>query len=182
MNNSRKNSIVQSFWIELSRGGYFYIARFTMKKINIYIPFSLTFRLFWVFYYKEFTNIFAFPTGWQHWLEFGKNIDFYYINIFTLIFQVVYLQRANRQKKVTDINFTFADESRGGGGRGRGRGGRGRDRDGGRRDDRDGGRGDGPRRGGPRGDARGSRGGGGSRGGKKEFNLNNDMKDFPTLG
>merc|ERR1719282_1659316 len=67
--------------------------------------------------------------------------------------EIVYLQRANRQKKVTDINFTFADESRGGGGggRGRGRGGRGRDR--GRRDDRDGGRGDGPRRGGPRGDA-----------------------------
>jgi len=97
--------------------------------------------------------------------------------------EVVYLQRANRQKKVTDINFTFADESRGGGGRGRGgrgRGGRGRDdRDRGDRDDR---RGDGPRRGGPRGDARGPRGGGGSRGGKKEFNLNNDMKDFPTLG
>jgi len=48
--------------------------------------------------------------------------------------------------------------------------------------DRDDRRGDGPRRGGPRGDARGPRGGGGSRGGKKEFNLNNDMKDFPTLG
>merc|ERR1711936_1477689 len=50
---------------------------------------------------------------------------------------IVYLQRANRQKKITDINFTFADESRGGGG---GRGGRGRGR--GRRDgpprDRDG--------------------------------------------
>ena len=37
----------------------------------------------------------------------------------------MYLQRANRLKKVTDINFTFADESQGGGGRGRGGLGRG---------------------------------------------------------
>merc|ERR1719449_266012 len=93
--------------------------------------------------------------------------------------EIVYLQRANRQKKITDINFTFADESRGGGGggRGRGRGGRGRDR--GDRADRGGA----PRRGGPRGGGRGGgdrgpRGGGG----KKEFQLNNMEKDFPTLG
>ena len=105
--------------------------------------------------------------------------------IIHLPLQVVYLQRANRQKKV-NINFTFADESRGGGGgRGRGRGGRGRGgdrRDGGERRDRpdrgEGGerrerpdRGDReeggpPRRGGPRG---GGRGGydGGERGGPR---------------
>merc|ERR1712029_958408 len=100
--------------------------------------------------------------------------------------EIVYLQRANRQKKITDINFTFADESRGGGGgrgRGRGRGGRRdgppRDRDGPRED-----RGDAPpRRGrgdGPRGGGRGGPRGGGARGGKKEFSL--DQEAFPTLG
>jgi len=107
---------------------------------------------------------------------------------------IVYLQRANRQKKITDINFTFADESRGGGGGGRGRGrGRGR-RDGPPRDREDRGergdrgdrgeRGDGPpRRGrgdGPRGGGRGGPRGGGGRGGKKEFSL--DQEAFPSLG
>jgi len=115
-------------------------------------------------------------------------------------------QASARRKKITDINFTFADESRGGGmGRGRGRGGRGRgDRERGERGDRGDDRGDrrGERgdRGDDRGDRRGERGdrgndrgdrrggprggrGGGDRaprGGKKEFVLQQEA--FPTLG
>jgi len=124
--------------------------------------------------------------------------------------EVVYLQRANRQKKV-NINFTFADESRGGrGGPGRGRGGRGRGgerREGGdRRDDgerrerrerperserqEDGGRdGGAPRRGGPRGGYGGERGAprggrGGDRGGRGggRKEFSLDQDAFPTLG
>ena len=66
----------------------------------------------------------------------------------------IYLQRANRQKKVLDIEFSFnetgpvgGDRERGGRGGGRGRGGRGRER--GERGGRGGERGDrGERRGG----------------------------------
>ena len=56
-----------------------------------------------------------------------QDLKFYetLLNHFVLKENEVYLQRANRQKKVVDITYKFTDTARGGiNGRGRGRGGR----------------------------------------------------------
>lgn len=97
--------------------------------------------------------------------------------------EALYPQRAHRQKKMLDIEFSFADLNRGGGGGRGGRGGRGggdrggrggRDR---RRDDRTGG----DSRGGRGGERRGGRGGG--RGGRESQAPNVlDEASFPSLG
>merc|ERR1719273_1712085 len=106
----------------------------------------------------------------------------------------VYMQRANRQKKVLDIEFSFNDPTgpaggsdRGRGGRGGRGGGRGRDRgERGERGERGGERGDGGERRGNRQGGRGGRGGGSGfkpRGGKgaEAPNVNDEMS-FPSLG
>lgn len=100
----------------------------------------------------------------------------------------LYPQRVHRQKKLVDIEFSFADLNRGGGGGRGGRGGRGggregrggrdRRREGGDRGDR-GDRGEGGGRGG-RGERRGGRGG---RGGGRDAAPNVlDEASFPSLG
>jgi len=98
--------------------------------------------------------------------------------------EALYPQRAHRQKKMLDIEFSFADLNRGGGGGRGGRGGRGggdrggrggRDR---RRDDRTGG----DSRGGRGGERRGG-GRGGGRGGRESQAPNVlDEASFPSLG